>query len=158
MKLYEYDLLYEQAVQANIDPETGEVDIDGLTKALDALEQERAAKIKNIVAYYKDLKSDSDALKAEAKALTDRAKSAEKKADSLKGYLAKSLKWEPYKDGVVDIRFRNNEVVDIDESILPKKYFRIKKEPDKQTVKALLKEGKKIKGAKLVNNRSMQVK
>jgi len=55
---------------------------------------------------------------------------------------------------------KNRESVQVDEDLLPKKYFakKIESKPDKKTLKELLKAGKKIKGAELVRTEKLVIK
>ncbi|MGC4388733.1 siphovirus Gp157 family protein, partial [Streptococcus suis] len=55
---------------------------------------------------------------------------------------------------------RNPESVQVDEDLLPKKYFakKIELKPDKTALKELLKSGKKIKGAELIRTEKLVFK
>ena len=71
-----------------VDGSTGEV-LD--TKVLDDLEMEKWSKVDNICRYIKNLQSDIEQYKEEVDKLTARAVSAQKKLESLKTYLFKSM-------------------------------------------------------------------
>lgn len=141
-----------------VNMETGEI-LD--SSYLDNLEMSRDEKILNIARWIKNLDSDIDQLKAQKDAFAKRQKAAENKKESLKNYLSYCLNGEKWnaKDLSVSVSFRKSEVVSVDESLLPKKWY-IKQDPklDKAGIKAALKSGKKIKGAELITNNNIQVK
>ena len=57
------------------------------------------------------------------------------------------------------ISYRKSTFVDVDEDILPSKYFikKVTQSPDKKTIADLLKNGQKIKGAYLKERQNIQV-
>lgn len=78
MTIYEIDA----RMAGLIDPETGEL-LD--YEAFASLQMEREAKIENMALWYKDLTAEAKAIREEEKALAERRKSAENKAERLKG-------------------------------------------------------------------------
>lgn len=144
------------------DPETGELDPDGYIY-FEQLQMERDAKIENIGCWIKNLESDADALKAEAKNMADRAKRAERKADSLKRYLTAALDGEKFNSTRCAISWRRSVSVEIDEAEipeLPEQYLRTKTtiEPDKTAIKDALKAGEVIEGCRLVERNNISIK
>ena len=124
---------------------------------------ERDAKIENIGCWIKNLESDADALKAEAKNMADRAKRAERKADSLKRYLTAALDGEKFTSTRCAISWRRSVSVEIDEAEvpeLPEQYIRTKTtiEPDKTAIKDALKAGEIIEGCRLVERNNISIK
>lgn len=139
-----------------IDEETGEVlNAD----ALDELHLARDEKIENICCYIKNLRADADAIKNEAESMAQRYKRLNKKADSLQRYLEKHLAGEKFDSIRASISWRASKYVDVDETILPKKYFtkKISYAPDKKTLTAILKQGGKVKGATLKERNNMTI-
>ena len=154
MKLYEID----SEIMNCIDAETGEI-ID--PEKLGALQMERERKIENVALWVKNLKADMDALKAEKEAFAEREKNCKAKVESLSEWLKTALNAMPFETAKVKISFRSSEAVEIvDESIIPKKYFRtkIEKSPDKTAIKEAIKSGLKIKGVELKPNKNIQIK
>lgn len=148
--------------EAALDPETGELDEEKLA-AFEALGMERDAKIENIGCWIKNLESDAEALKAEAKNMTERAKRAERKADSLKRYLTAALDGEKFNSTRCAISWRRSVSVEIDEAEipeLPEQYIRTKTtvEPDKAAIKDALKAGEYIEGCRLVERNNISIK
>ena len=145
-----------------IDPETGEI-AEEYIEQLETLELERSEKIENIGCYIKNLASDAEALKAEAKVMTERAKRAERLADSLKRYLTAALDGEKFNSTRCAISWRRSVSVEIDEAEipeLPEQYIRTKTtiEPDKTAIKDALKAGEIIEGCRLVERNNISVK
>lgn len=152
--------LYEinQEILNCVDLETGEI-ID--EQAFEALQMERNEKLENIALWVKNLTSEAEALKAEEKAFYDRRKAAEKKAESLKRYLAQQLKGQKFTTTRTSVSFRKSssvEVLDIDK--LPTEY---RKEvhtfvADKTEISKALKAGQEVDGAVLVQSINLQIK
>lgn len=154
MNLYEID----KAILACIDPETGEL-ID--EAALADLQMERTEKIKNVALWVKNLNASVTALKAERDAFDERMKSAQKKADGLKKYLADALQGQKFSTDECVVSFRRSAAVAVlDEAVLPAEYIaeKITKSPDKAAIKAAIKSGIDVPGAALVDNLSVQIK
>ena len=143
-----------------IDEETGEIiDID----ALDALNMERDAKIEGVVCWIKDLKAESEALKAEKQALADRQKSAENKAESLKKWLAFALNGQKFSSPKAAVSFRKSqsvEITDINALAMENDDLIIYQEPkpDKTAIKKAIKDGRTVNGAELVENVNVIIK
>lgn len=142
-----------------------EVDEDGCiaTESFDkitALQEERDRKIEGIALYYKETLVEVEALKTEAKTLSERAKIAENRAESLKKYLISSLNGECLKTSRVTISYRKSVSVDVDEDLLSKKYFirKVEEKPDKKAILELLKSGKRVMGAELIEKQNIQIK
>lgn len=153
MTLYEID----SAILDCIDAETGEVvDAD----KLNALQMEREEKVEAVALWIKDLTAEAAALKAEKQAFSERQAAAEKKAESLRKWLADALAGQKFKTTRVAVSFRKTESVDVpdvwalDDSFL--KYA--DPTPDKQKIKAALKAGEAVTGAALVEGQSMTIK
>lgn len=160
MKLYEID----QAIEACIDWETGEI-LD--SKALDALQMERTAKLEGVACWIKNLEAEADALKAEKENLAKREKAARNKAERLKNWLAYALNGEKLTTAKAAISFRKSEAVEIPNpdlfvvwastehnSLL--KYSQ--PEPRIKAIKEALKAGVMIPCARLVERQNIQIK
>ena len=160
--LFEINSNIMAAWDAAIDPETGEVDETALA-LFESLQIERDAKIENIACWIKNLKSDAEALKAEAKNMADRAKAAERKADSLKRYLAAALHGEKFQSARAAISWRKSVSVEVDEAEvenLPEQYIRrkVSVEADKTAIKDALKAGEILEGCRLVESNNISIK
>ena len=106
MTIYEID----ERIAELVDPETGEL-LDYETFA--ALQMEREAKIENMALWYKDLTAEAKAIREEEKNLAERRKSAEAKAERLKGYLDTALAGESYKSAKVAVTYRRSTALEI---------------------------------------------
>jgi len=160
MKLYEID----KGILECFDLETGEI-LD--EEKLEELQLEREKKIENVGLFIKNLEAEKAAVKAEKDAFTKREKSIDRKIEGLKGWLKYALgaddqteKPPKFTTAKVVISFRKSESVEVDDSILPKKWFRRKVEytPDKTMIKEALNNGKKIKGAFIKKNLNVNIK
>jgi len=140
-----------------IDPETGEIDVD----RLNALEMARDEKIENIGCWIKNLTSDAEALSRESKNMKARADAAERKAESLKGYLTWALDGQKFSTPKVAISWRKSTKVNItDEESIPDDYASLvlTRKIDKAELKKALKAGEEIDGAELVEGNNIQIK
>jgi hypothetical protein len=153
MTLYEIDA----AIMACADPETGEI-IDH--DALDKLNMERGQKIRNIALWIKDLKSESEALKAEKLEFAKRQQVAENKMESLKKYLSATLGGKKIKETEFTISYRKSQAVEItDIEALPKGYLIIQDPvPDKKMMAENMKKGVEIPGAQMVEHESIIIR
>ena len=157
MKLYEIKAEVEQALANAIDPETGEIsDLEGL----DSLYMDWDEKAAQVAAYIKGQLAEAEAIKSEIQKLQTRAKVLENQATRLKDYLAHNIEpgrkiTRPY----AVISWRKSESVAVeDASALPQDYQRVKIEADKAKIKAALKAGTELAGAKLVQKQNLQIK
>lgn len=158
--LYEINAQIEQAWSAAVDPETGEIISEEAAQAVERLTMAREDKIENLALYYKNLAVEAEALKNEKLALAARQSAAEKKAESIKEYLASSMNGEKYKSEKVAISWRKSESVSVDENaFLPDDYMTFKEPvPNLTAIKKALKAGEKIDGATLTSSNNIQIK
>lgn len=143
-----------------IDEETGEI-LNG--PELDQIQMERDEKLKNCVYYYKNVLAEAAALKEEKMKLQKRQQIAEKKAESMKKYIAYCLQGEKFapKDDVrVRVTYRKSETVQCaDIYRVPDDFLRYKEpELDKTKVKKALKAGEKVEGCTLIEKQNIQIK
>lgn len=141
-----------------IDEETGEI---LNAQELDELQMAREQKIEGVGLWIKNLEAEAAAVKAEKDNMADRQKRLEKKAESLKGYLAYALNGEKFSTPKIAMSWRRSESVNItDEALLPENCLNvvITKKPDKKVIKDALKAGKEIMGAELVTKNNLQIK
>lgn len=158
--LFEINKAIMDAWDACVDPDTGEIN-ESKYAEMEALQVEFDAKIENLACWAKNLTSDAVQLKAEAAALTDRAKAAEKKADSLKRYIAAALHGTKFETPRCVIGWRKSTAVQIaPDADLPAEYLRTKTtvEPDKTAIKAALVAGTAIDGCSLETRNNMTLK
>ena len=160
--LYEID----QAILECVDQETGEI-LDG--EALTALHMERDRKLEGVALWVKDLKAESDAVKAEADKLTARRQALDNKITGLKMWLAIALDGEKLKTPRCNVyQTHNTRLAVADEAKLidflktleePERFLRF---PDpelrKDEIKKALKEDYHIPGAILETTESVVIK
>ena len=158
MNIFEID----KAIMECVDLETGEI-ID--TEQLDKLQMERDNKIENVACWIKELKVEAEALKAEKQALAERQKTAERKAESLKKWLAYALQGEKFNTTKCAVSFRKSEAVEVtDEGLnnLMKEHDELltykAPEPNKTAIKQAIKDGLNVAGVQLVRNISTIIK
>lgn len=158
--LYQINAQIEQAWSAAVDPETGEIISEEAAQAIEQLSMAREEKIENLALYWKNLTAEAEALKNEKLALAARQSATEKKAESIKKYLAASMNGEKYKSEKVAISWRKSESVSVDENaFLPDDYMTFKEPvPNLTAIKKALKAGEKIDGATLTSSNNIQIK
>lgn len=139
---------------------------------LSGIEEEFDVKAENVAAYIKGLKAEADALKAEETALNRRRKAKENQIERLKAYLLENMKLinrQKIDTPKAKLSIRNNaESVQFDdendfitrcELAGADDFLRYKKpEIDKTEVKAALKRGDLIDGARLIRTQSLIIK
>lgn len=152
--LYEID----QGILSCLDAETGEI-IDG--QRLNALLMERDAKIEGVALWIKNLESDILALKAEKEAFAEREAQARKKVEGLKKWIAEALEGQKFNTAKCAVSFRRSEKVEVDDvALVPAELLRVKTtvEADRAAIKEAIKEGREIKGCRLVESINTQIK
>ena len=159
--LYEID----QQILDCIDLETGEI-LDA--EKLNELQMERDEKIEKVALWYKNLVSDAAAYKAEKEAFIEREKAAKNKAESLKKWLAYALNGQKMSTQKVAISFRKSESVEIEDEEKVITYAQKNGRDDllrytapavnKPAIKAVIKTGKEIPGAALVEKQNISIK
>ena len=102
MNLYEID----QAMQALVDPETGEL-MD--YEAFSELQMDRDSKIENMALWIKNLTAEAKAIKEEMDNLQKRRKTAENRAEGLKRYLFEALDGEKFQTARCSISYRKRK-------------------------------------------------
>lgn len=165
MKLYDIDEeLRDLLDEMEIDPETGEVLHNFDMAEFESLTNERDSKIEGIAIYIKELLAESEALKNEYKKLKSRSEIKANKAERLKDFLSNYMintKMPRFETNRVALSFRKSEGVEVEhEDLIPKKFFKKKIDYtlDKLSIKAFLKNGKSVKGAKLIEKQNLQIK
>lgn len=141
-----------------IDEETGEI---LNAEDLDALELARDEKIEGVGLWIKNLQAEAEAVKKEKDAMADRQHRLEKKAESLKNYLAWALQGEKFSTPRIAMSWRKSESVLIpDEALLDDRFVNVTmvKKPDKKLIKDTLKAGREVPGAELVTKQNLQIK
>ena len=161
MTLYEIDNAVNSVIENGfkVDEETGEVLFTA--DDIEQLQLDRQAKIENIALYIKNTVSFANDIDTEIKTLTERKKAAERKAESLKSYLAFILNGEKFKTAKCAISYRKSERVEVaNVETLPDEYirFELKKTANKDSIKRALKEGVKIEGCTIDERINMTIK
>ena len=164
MTLYEINQQIEEAINkmfAEVDEETGEVSQENID-ILESLQMARDEKIESIGCYIKNLKAETEALKAEEDRLKARRVAKEKRAERLKKYVTDTLGGENWdKSAKVAFAFRSSDQTIIDNiDIIPPIYLKTKTEisPDKTKIKAAIKDGATVPGAHIEAVKNIQVK
>ena len=160
--------LYEinQDILDCIDDESGEI-LD--VKKLDALQMEREAKLEGVALWIKDLKAESEAVKAEADKLTARKKALDNKIDGLKQWLLYALNGEKLNTPRCKVYQTHSQKVVIDDekalvdmlmtSPFGEKFLRVNEpEIDKNALKDSMKQGYEYEFAHLEQTESVVIK
>lgn len=123
------------------------------------IEVERDYKLEACCAVYKNMQAERDIVANEIKRLRAKQEVLENKLDNFKRYIENNmLPGEKWTNGVHKISWRSSESVEItNEELLPDNCWRIKKEPDKTTIKTLFKNGESVNGAVLVHKNNLQI-
>ena len=140
-----------------VDTETGEV-ID--TEAIESLEMERDAKIRNIACWIRNLDAEEKALAEQEKIYRDRKNATHNKKEDLKEYLASFLAGKKWKNEEVSISWRKSEAVEVTDMKKLSSYYLRYREPEvnKTLLKMDLKAGVKLEGAVLTEKNNIQIK
>lgn len=157
MKLFEID----EAIENCLDLETGEFN----EELYNQLTAEREQKIENLICYYKNVVADATALKVQEDIFKERRQREEKKAESLKEFISRTLDGQKFKTDKVEVGFRKSKSVQVAEDFLnwAQKNGRddllTYKEPtaNKAAIKAAITDGEDIP-AEIVENLNISIK
>lgn len=160
MRIYDIDQEIERILLET--DENGELP-ENAFEELSALNQEREIKIENTACMVLDLLADAKKIKEQEAALKQRREALEKRADRIKLFLEHVLDGSAFASPKVTIRYTKSTAVDIDEAAFwadPDENFIRYKDPevDKTAIKAALKDGKIIPGARLIYKENMTIK
>lgn len=152
MKLYEID----EALQACFDEETGElVNPEGF----EALTEAREDKIESLCLWVKELTAEAQALRAEKQVFEARQRAAERKAKSLKDYIAHILNGQKFKTTKCAVTFRTTNSVNITDLLsIPAEFVEMDIKPDKMAIKKALAAGQKVAGAEMIESLSCTIR
>jgi len=161
--LYDIEADLYDAISAAVDTETCEVDEAGMA-AFEALEVERSEKIRAWACYLLNLRHQATLLADEAKRIDERAlatleranvkdREADRSQAQLAGWLKDDERYD-WPEAVVKFNKVAAKLDIYDEAALPQEYWRQPPtpmmQPDKVKTAALLKAGKDIPGARMV--------
>lgn len=161
MNLYAINDLITQAFESAVDMETGEIINAEAYEALDSLQMAFDQKAEGILLWIKNLAAEAEALKKEKQAFAERQAATERKAESLKKYIAGVLCGNKFQTEKVSVTWRKSEAVEYTGNVydLPEELLKFKEpELNKTELKKRLKAGEKIAGAELVQRNNMQIK
>lgn len=159
--------LYEiaRAMEALVDPETGELGDYG---AYQALAMERGEKLEQTALWIKDLKAMAASIQAEERALAERRQRMERRAERLREYLQAALEGETLETARCSVKYRKSTAVELEDPSLAAEAledmgFRdlvayLPPKIDRRELGRLLKNGMAVPGAALVSRRNMIVK
>lgn len=157
MKLYEIKEQFLRLADMELDEQT-------MNDTLESLQFDLEEKADNIACLIKQLEAESDAIKSEAKNLTERAKSKEAKAEKLTAYLFDAFKAVGAQKvetarNIITIK-KNPFSVVLDDDFSVNEYLIEKTiiQADKEKLKADLKDGKTIPGARLEQKERLAIK
>ena len=117
----------------------------------------------SVAAYVMNLRGDVVAMKEYEKSMNERRKSIEKKILRLTESIMTSMQVNnqreiPSLELSIKIRMNPASVVIDDDKILPKKYFRVIKEPNKSSIKEAILSGINVKGVHLQRKEKLEIK
>ena len=160
MNLYEIAGQYRAVLE--MEPENDD-ELAAQMNALDELGGELTVKADNIVRYMRNLSSEADALKAEEDKLYQKRKAIENKHDRLKNYLAVQLYLagiRELKAGIFKLRFQPTTpaISIIDESAIPEKFWIVKREVSKASIKDAIKAGEEVPGIEIQRGETLVIR
>lgn len=159
-KLYEIAQRYKNVQDLAFNEEIDPILVED---ALWVVDDEFSEKVLNIVKIVKNLKGYMAMVEDEDKRLQNKKKVLKNKVDSLEEYLKHCLVsagFSKYDLGIFTVSLRKSEKVEIDSLLdVPDEFLKfLNPEPKKSEIKKAIKNGLKVKGARLVENESLQIR
>ena len=163
MKLYELTEeieLAEQQIEIWASEHEGDITDCPFEEILGGLKEEKEKKLFNLGVWYKNMISDSKAIKSEIVSLSARKKALENKSQRIKNYLFENLeKGEKVSDARISFSWRKSEslVIDCETKDLPEEYQKITIEPKKAELKKFLKLGNEMEDVSIETKTNLQI-
>ena len=152
-------------LEQGINSETGEMSDDGTQLAIwtEELTQDLKDKSANVIAVVRNQELTIEALDNEIERLEAMKDSIKKKLDKFKTYIKSSMivnNIEKIETPLGIIKFTKSTTTEIyDESLIDKKFIEVvtTEKISKEKIKAALKAGEEVQGAKLVENKNLKI-
>lgn len=160
MKLWEISDQLEQLLQANTDEETGEINPVCYAQ-LEALEIAKDKKACDVACFIKHLEGEAKTVGEFIKSFSARRESLNRRARSLRQYLADQCRGEKYKDQRVSIYWGKSQAVVIsDMTRIPDSYLKPLTEESvkKSAVKDAIAAGKDVPGCSIQENTNLVIR
>lgn len=157
--LYELEGIYAELQSMDLDDETFEDTLESLD-----FQSDLENNVNYFIKMYKNVLSDAESCKREKQEFYEKQKRYEAKAEKFKDYLKRVLAMSNRKKidtGLFTISTRKSSRVEIDDvKTLPVDFVEkvVEYKPNKKEIKKALKNGKEIKGAKIVETENLQIK
>lgn len=158
MSIYDvFQMENELSERCNNDPDNAQQIIkdfvDARTKSQESVE--------SLLKLVKHLEYFASNCKEEEERIKNNRKTAENRIKSIKDYITPYFKEIGAKDfGTFKISIRRSSYVDVLEDVLDKKYMveKVTYSPDKKAIKDAIQSGEDVRGAKLLERESLQIK
>lgn len=168
MKFYDVAKDYIERMEyleQGINSETGEITEDGNQLAIwtDELTKDLKDKSTNVIAVIRNQELTIEALDTEIKRLKAMKEAREKALNKFKTYIKSAMlvnNIEKIETTIGTIKFTKSTTTEIyDESLIDKKYIEVvtTEKISKEKIKAALKAGEEVQGARLVENKNLKI-
>ena len=164
MKLYEIQQGMLDTLDIFLESDGSDLDKENYSEIMLFLRDELKNKSSSLLKYIQDLQAKSKIAKEESDRLLKLSKARLNKAERLKSYLVSTLQTLEMKKIETDLGsygLRRSPAVDVyDMSVLPDEFIRVteEKKADKEKIKEYIKANGELKGARIVDNYSLQIR
>ena len=164
LKLYEIQQGMIDTLDIFLESEGSDLDKENYSEIMLFLRDELKSKSSSLLQYIQDLQAKSKIAKEESDRLLKLSKARLNKAERLKSYLVSTLQTLEMKKIETDLGsygLRRSSAVDVyDMAALPKEFVKVTEErkADKEKIKEYIKANGELKGARIVDNYSLQIR
>ena len=164
MKLYEISQGMIDTLDIFLESDGNDLDKENYSEIMLFLRDELKNKSSSLLKYIQDLQAKSKIAKEESDRLLKLSKARLNKAERLKSYLVSTLQTLEMKKIETDLGsygLRRSPAVDVyDMAALPDEFIRVTEErkADKEKIKEYIKANGELKGARIVDNYSLQIR
>ena len=159
MRVFDYNVLFDQLIQDSVDPVTGEIINPDFEIQLAALEMDKEDKIEQAALAYKNAKADVDALDAVIKSLQAKKAGRERARDFFHDWLESQVEDKFKRPPLVSIYHSSTKKTDIvDESAIPAEFIKTTTSIQKDAIKKAIQSGVDVPGAKLVDSKYIVIR
>ena len=164
MKLYEISQGMIDTLDIFLESDGNDLDKENYSEIMLFLRNELKNKSSSLLKYIQDLQAKSKIAKEESDRLLKLSKARLNKAERLKNYLVSTLQSLEMKKIETDLGsygLRRSPAVDVyDMAALPDEFIRVTEErkADKEKIKEYIKANGELKGARIIDNYSLQIR
>lgn len=158
MRVFDYNVLFDQLIQDSVDPVTGEIINPDFEAQLAALEMSRDEKAEQVALAYKNCIAEIETLEKVIDQLQMKVAIKKRSKNFFHDWLDAQVT-DKLKTALVSIYHSRTKKTELtDESAIPDEYIKVTKTVQKEAIKKAIQSGVDVPGAKLVDSKYIVIR